>query len=768
MSTTERLRGLQERLNDLGTLPPRLRGFHDRRLGLLHEVEGQAQRLAWIIRGRDLQALETRSAALVRLASELSILTDEAESLSTRLRGLRDTADRVRDSRLGAWFRARAQALADELAGIGEATVAAEALPAERRRLKTVLDALPDLERALDLYREAEDWLQRLQAETRRAALSADLPVLSQRLLTEGVSAAWIAALQGLLEPLKAFASRPQPAGLTELGGRIQGLLQWRAALGEESCPDCDGLAQEFTRKRQDWTNQDEDTFEVLRGRALGLEGRLQQLAAQQQRLALAEIDGNRSLLRDVGVQDAPLEQLWTQLRQSTPADAEGFAAWRHDFTRAQEDFRSLVSNNSQVLVKSYVDMAKTCRERAARLEDRPRLDAADRRLRDLALELKQLEAIPDGAELLNGIGTLRDLSARLDALEQDIDQDLAELEARCTAFAARCADLTELAQRLGQPPPGLTEPAATGSVRLEQAREQADALDQGLNTLEAELLATGVARLTAWQGRAAEIQALLAAVPILGLGDLSEIAPPELISAVGLSLALDRAQACLGTAEARLEQALTHLQQQRDALLERAAAIDTDRLGPLQVRQISERQQLLAQWQPSADTDALDQARRLHGLGLAMRQVLQPVELTQSRVRSLRKTLGERLQRLNLCAPVPAFPEACSEWAQRIEALIAPTDQVVRPIQAESAQLDEAARLLGALEEHCRRLAAVQDAADITRLKDLRRRPTDPQAEALLQRLAALPRHEPPPDALRLDLHDFIAARMETQDHGL
>lgn len=767
MSTTERLRGLQQRLNDLGALPPRLRGFHDRRVGLLHEVEGQAQRLAWIIRGRDLQLLETRAAALGRLANELSALTDEVGSLSDRLRSLSVTADRVRDSHLGAWFRARAQALADELAGIGEATVALDALPAERRRLKTVLDALPDLERALDLYREAEDWLQRLQAETRRAALSADLPLLGQRLLTEGVSPAWIGALQGLLEPVKAFANRPQPPGLKELGGRIQGLLQWRAALGEP-CPDCDGLAQEFTRKRQDWTNQDEDTFEVLRGRTLDLEGRLQQLAAERQRIALAEIDAHRSLLRDVGVQDTPLEQLWTQLRQTTPADAEGFAAWRHDFTRAQEDFRSLVSNNSQVLVKSYVDMAKTCRERAARLEDRPRLDAADRRLRDLALELKQLEAIPDGLELPKGIGTLRDLGARLDALEQDIDQGLAELEARRTAFAARCADLTELAQRLGQPPQGLPQPAATESVRLEQAREQADALDRGLNTLEAKLLASGVARLAAWHGRAAEIQALLAAIPILGLGDLSEIAPPQLISAAGLSLALDRAQACLGTAESRLEQALTHLLQQREALLERAAAIDADRLGPLQVRQISERRQLLAQWQPSADADPLHQARRLHGLGLAMRQVLQPVELTQSRVRSLRKTLGERLQRLNLCAPVPDFPEACQEWSQRIEALIAPTDQVVRPIQAEAAQLDEAARLLGALEEHCRRLAAVQDAADITRLKGLRRRPTDPQAEALLQRLAVLPRHEPPPDALRLDLHDLIAARLETQDHGL
>jgi len=767
MSTTERLRGLQQRLQDLGALPPRLRGFHDRRLGLLHEVEAQAQRLAWMIRGRDLQALETRAAALARLASELSVLTDEAESLSIRLRGLRDTAGQVRDSRLGAWFLERAQALADELAGTGEATVAAEALPAERRRLKTVLDALPDLERALDLYREAEDWLQRLQAETRRAALSADLPVLSQRLLTEGVGADWIAALQSLLEPVKDFANRPQPPGLQELGGRIQGLLQWRAALGEP-CPECDGLAQEFTRKRQDWTNQDEDTFEVLRVRTAVLEGRLQQLAAERQHLALAEIDAQRSLLRDVGVQDAPLEQRWTELRQTTPADAEGFAAWRDNCTQAQEDFRSVVSNNSQVLVTSYADMAKTCRERAARLAERPRLDAADRRLRDLALELKQMEAIPDGAELLNGIGTLRELGARLDTLEQDINQDWTVLEARRTAVAARCADLTKLAQRVGQPPPGLTELAATGSVRLEQMLAQADVQDQGLDTLEADLLATGVARLAARHGRAAEIQRLLGAIPILGLGDLSEIAPPQLRSATGLSLALDRAQASLETAETGLEQALIHLQQQREDLLQRAAAIDADRLGPLQARQISEQRHLLAQWQLSADIDPLDQARRLHGLGLAMRQVLQPVELTQSRVRSLRKTLGERLRRLNLCTPVPEFPEACTEWAQRIEALIAPTDQVVRPIRAESAQLDEAARLLGALEDHCRRLAAVQDAADITQLRGLRRRPTDPQAEALLQRLAALPRHEPPPDALRLDLHDLIAARMETQAHDL
>lgn len=773
MNTTARLTGLRHRLEDLGRLSPTLRRFHDRRRGLLDEVGEQAPRLAWLVRGRDLQALETQVAALEDLAHGLIALTEDAERLRQRLDTLGDKSAGLRNATLSAWFRERAAAVAEGLAGAGESAIADEAVAAERRRLRGIEDELADLERALDLYQEAEGWLQRLQAEARKAELAADLPGLGERLLVEGVGADWIAALQRLLEPLRAYRQRPKPPGLRDLGPRIQGLLQWGEVLGAD-CPRCRRLAQDFTRKNQDWALQDDDAIAALGDETQDLENALLGQAQARLRTWLCAIESHKALLRELGERDDALERVQERLAGDSPRDATAFVAWRTDFAWAEERFRSLVATRSLDLERRYAVLAKACREQVACLGQRPCLAAAHSRLQDLAQALARLEPMPDGEGLLTGIGTLRDLGAGIEALGQAIERDQADLDARRAALEARRGRLAELAPRLGQAlPPALQRPAAEagaggepGAVRLEQAQAAAGALEQALAAAEADLLAAGLSHLDAAWGRVTAIGALLPSLPVPGpeAGRL-----PALPAAVAdLAPALEAAAAALGQAEDRLGAELACLRQQRDTLLARAAGVAPGRLGPLQARQVEQRRQLLAAWPLQVAADSLDLARSLHELVLAMRLILQPVEQAETRARTLRKTLGERLQRLNLRTPAPQFPEACQEWAQRIEALIAPTEQVRRPIQAETAQLEEAARLLGALEVHCRRLAAAQDAADIARLKELRQRPADPEADALLAPLAALPRHEPPPDWLRLGLLELIAARLETRDHDL
>jgi len=768
---SKRLGDLIQRSSRLAALPPRLRAFHERVRQLQRGLEELAQRLTWLVRGRDLHALETRMAQLEDLGRHLTKLIDEAERLGGRTKSLEEHAALLRDASVGAWFHTRARAAAEVLAGLGAAAATAEAVVAERRRLELAQNELLLLERALDLYREAEDWLQRVQAEGRKAALNADLPDLGRRLATEGASDDWNQTLDTLLEPLREFANRSQPPGLGELGARIQGLREWAAVLGEP-CPECDALAQDYIEKKRDWAVQDEDAFEVLRTRTLELETKLHTVGEGQRRAWLADIETHKALLRELSERDDELEALHDKLLGTIPADAQGFAAWRDDYARARSYFESLAATRSQDLAERHRSLVERCREQLERLSKRPRLDAADRRLRDLSQCLSKLEPIPDADRAMSGIRALRDLAAKADALGHDIEGDLVDLEARRRALDDHRAHLSELARRLGQTlPPELTPtPSAAGDAsvpeRLEQVRSDTEALERNLEAAWQTLLAAALARITACRARITEIQDLLttpgAAVPPHEEGPMADPRSVE-----DLAAAIDSAEARLEQEQNRLAGALDELSQQRETLLGRSAGIDLQRLGPIQAQQVAQRRHLLEQWRPSADADLLVQVRSLSDLVLAMRRVLHPVEQARQRAQSLRRNLGERLRRVTLCMPNPSFPEACQEWAQRIEGLIAP-DCVCRPVQAENAQLDEAKRLLDALEGHCRRLQAIQDITDVAKLRELGPQTGDPRVEALSRHIAALPYYEALSERVRLELQDLIAAHAETCDHGL
>lgn len=774
MSTSQRLAILAGQLAALeARTPARARALHGRRLALAGQLEALQGRIALFVKGRELNALESDVAELESLTERLTALVGESERLARRLDGLAAQSAELKDAAVADWFCARRAAIAALLDPLGAQAADAEAIAADRRRLAALESDLPTLETALALFREAEQRCQRVQSPVRIAALSAALPRLAERLVRDGAGPDWSGELQGLLAPLREYASRGKPVELKDLGALIQGLLRWCTALGI-ACPECERLSEQYTRKSLDWENQDLDVFNALRERAQALERDLLDRAHAQRGPWTADIETQQALLRELDAPDPPLQSAFARLLEAAPEDADGYLAWRRDYDVARARFRDIVSTRRRELEERHARLAEDSAARLAAIERLPRLDAADRERRALAEALASRSASGDTETLLAGLQVLRDLARRIDALDARVRADLDGLKRRLAALQARRDRLAEVAAGLvADAPADLPEipeapPPPAGDPRLESAIQSAEQLATGLDRAEREIRRLVADRLAEREGRISAILALLP--PDSGLSDSDEAAPLAIDPADPASAlpALERARARLAQAEASIGEEQVRQERQRTALMARIAALDWERATPLQAAALRGQAESLAGWPDAdSDTDALERLRDLHDRVLGARLALEPLEQTQARIETLRRGLEQRLVRLGRQLPDPDRPESCQDWALRIEGLIAPAPWLQRPAQDEADQLAEAERLLDALERHCRRLAAQRDAADLESLRTRRRRPADPPADALLERLTRVPRHQPIPEALRLELRALIAERQSDGGAG-
>ena len=592
--------------------------------------------------------------------------------------------------------------------------------------------------------------------------------------MRDGAGSDWIDEIQGLLAPLRDYASRGRPVELKDLGALIQGLLRWRTALGID-CPDCERLADQYTRKSQDWESYDLDTFNALRDRALAIERDLLARAQAQRGPWAADIETQQALLREArragsgpGVEARPAAgngprttrtgtwpggaTMWRPGAVSATSWPPAAASWRSDMpgwprtaphawppSRGDRDWIRQTGSGAP-WPKPWPTGPPSAIPRPCSGGSRP------------------CAAWPDASRLwTSGCGPTRTGSARRWAdpdPARPFIRDRRGSGPRGPGGAARNPGDPRHGHSHRGPAPGDRSPGGGESSRGPSPRRTGDPQPRRRpsdRTGEPSRRHSGPAPVRYRAG---------------GPSRRRSGRPP-----------LDRPEQH-GRNPARPRSRPDPTPGSRNpgrrgagppgGIADRFDRADR-RPGPGTVRPAAggrpgRQAQALARWPQTADAgaDPLERLRDLRERVLGARLVLEPLEQAQARVESLRCALEQRLVRLGRSLPDPDRPEACTEWTERIEALVAPAPWLQRPAEDEVVQLEEAERLLDALELHCRRLAAQRDAADREILAARRRRPADPPAEALLARLAHLPRHQPVPEELRLELRALIAERQE------
>ncbi|TVQ92438.1 MAG: hypothetical protein EA400_03730 [Chromatiaceae bacterium] len=730
---------------------PAADAWHRRVEALAAALAPRLRPFAWPARTAQLARWRAEYQGCAGLADDLIALLAEIERQRAGEQALLATTNAATDGDLAGWFAARAVARTERLGTLPVPIADRDGLEAARQILADLGKASVAERNLLDLYIEAA---QRAGAPGAAAGptrdLAAALPGLRAELLASPRIPPGQRRLPDLLAPARALDALPKPGALQQVFPRLEGLRDWLGVLRDGADADLAGVAdagRDYQRLRagyqelaRQWRTRPEAEVNDLLARLSALETRMLALGQAEQVRLMGRLTRALALFEHVTEPSlsAALDERIRALRAQHPTDPAGFRGWREAVRMTEVEVERALEQDAPAIVAECERLADAITRDLAVLAARALPVTAAARREALRRELAGLrERLAEQRAT-----TLIDTRAGLVAMQTSVQGLLADTEARAHRHAHRLAALEHRARRLATlaaalalPPPPALDPLAPAPTLNAERRAL-------IERRAAIIAAEEQLRTSAVPGLATRLGALRAGHALLATAETR----PPLPTAPDQRTPLRVLQVLSGELprwEQALEQALAtradDLDRQRAELREQLAAIagapgagpdlllaDRDAAARLAARLVLPRppaaspRSLIGPWQTEVTQAA------------ALVERLDRPRLTQARHHT---DLRARLERLRAdCFELDAPAPAARPLLDRVWALLAELPGVEVGHGLMEAQLQEAERLLAALEQHGARLAA----ASIEQASAALARQPDPVARTLLEALRA------------------------------
>jgi hypothetical protein len=515
------------------SVPARARRFQALRADLDQQVTAALARWWRPALGEtELAVLRQQVERLGELAPGLANLILQAEADEREVLELRGRAEREGDRELAGWLTDRCVGWQSRLRRVGANVEREPELEEELAVLAATGDLVRRHANALRRLEEARQLLDRLGKRIGSAALQADLPVLRQRLLAEGASAAWLADMERAVGAARAEVDVPPskpPQTLLQVPDLLAEARRWQRVLGTGEERNAD-LLERYRLAARDWEHLPDGEVQALLGDAGEALAALRRLAAERRAAALARLAERSLQLADACGPSPDLDHEIDALRTTEPGEPDAYEEWMERQAAAASHLLAIAGYNVGPL-KARVDTLRHDSEaRLEGLRGGPLSGQAAKELEWLGVELARLPGFAgdDLEPLFQSLQSCGGIVVALDALEARVRDELAALGVTRGRLLARHRALQDHAARSGLEVLDL-EPRIAALAKAEPGASL-DQLCLEAEALELELAACEkgfAARCEAWL--AERRPAARGAVEVLRLLGRNPEEPPEL-----------------------------------------------------------------------------------------------------------------------------------------------------------------------------------------------------------------------------------------------